>query len=379
MTSAHGKYLTLALSVGFALGISCFSVVGAPLYSVRDLGPMGRQSNPGNLNELGHVVFWTSPIHDGRSDSPPGKAFLFDGRSAMELPSLGGRNNWAIDINEQGAIVGGVSLPDEFTLRPALFRNGDLHLLDHLGNELFAVAINDRDQVVGKFAENNTTHPFFLDPNVGFVDLGAFGDISGAVDINNSGMILAYAYYNDRLVYANGIPYVTVETLILDRGTVTPTSHLGGHGTLGFSINEKGQVVGESIYGDNRRENHAYLFDLERGIIDLGVPGESSTAFDVNDLSVVVGQAYDYEGNASEAFIYDAEHGRRFLNELIPGGPLLRSAHAINNRGQILAQGYVTGDHYLLHTFLLTPTPEPGSLLTALIAVAPTLLWRRRR
>jgi hypothetical protein len=98
-------------------------------------------------------------------------------------------------------------------------------------------------------------------------------------------------------------------------------------------------------------------------------------ASDINNLGQVVGQS-----NYGRASLWDAEGDVRDLNGLLDA-PLpehwsLTDAVAINDAGQILARGVWSPDDQtrpVEHAFLLTPVPEPGWGLLAVIAGAALL------
>ena len=82
------------------------------------------------------------------------------------------------------------------------------------------------------------------------------------------------------------------------------------------------------------------------------------------------GQVTGYFGTNSNriAFLYDAAHGMVDLNSLIDpsSGWNLSEDDAINDRGQITGYGY----HFGVGTaFLLTPVPEPGTVILAVLGV----------
>jgi probable HAF family extracellular repeat protein len=133
-------------------------------------------------------------------------------------------------------------------------------------------------------------------------------------------------------------------------------------GTLGASrsyasaINDKGQVVGYSnLAGD--QNNRAFLYK-DGKMTDLGtLGGTSSEAKGINESGQVVGWSDNSSGPAY-GFIYDSTNGMKDLNSLIPAdsGWTISSATAINNYGQIAANGYKDGGGQ--HALLLTPTSD---------------------
>jgi probable HAF family extracellular repeat protein len=107
---------------------------------------------------------------------------------------------------------------------------------------------------------------------------------------------------------------------------------------------------------------------------DLGVlpGGNSSRAFDINDLGYVVGSSTSSSGD-DHAFIWTKQAGMTDLNSAASAGlgVVFMEAHAINSTGEILVMGKATpepsgGITLLEHqdcapappsTFLLIPAP----------------------
>lgn len=92
---------------------------------------------------------------------------------------------------------------------------------------------------------------------------------------------------------------------------------------------------------------------------DLGTPGgQSSNAFGINEVGLIVGETLPQGGGLNHAFI--CESGTmQDLNVLIPpaGGRVLGEAQAaINLSGQIVGFGFLNGDR---RAFLLDPVGGP--------------------
>lgn len=75
-------------------------------FSIRDLGMSNHSSTPGAVNDLGQAVFWTRPNNNDAIDSTESIVY-YDGVANTTLPTLGGRSNFAIDININGVAVEG--------------------------------------------------------------------------------------------------------------------------------------------------------------------------------------------------------------------------------------------------------------------------------
>jgi probable HAF family extracellular repeat protein len=117
-----------------------------------------------------------------------------------------------------------------------------------------------------------------------------------------------------------------------------------------------GEVVGDAnLPGD--ATSHAFLHSHGQ-MIDLGSLGGSagfSEALAVNDPGLIVGFSTiaPSPGGPTVAFLFDG-FSMLNLNDLIPtnSGWTLLAATGINNRGQIVGNGFHGGEQ---RTFLLTP------------------------
>jgi probable HAF family extracellular repeat protein len=150
---------------------------------------------------------------------------------------------------------------------------------------------------------------------------------------------------------------------------------LGGHTSNGYDINDLGQIVGDSSLANG--EMHAFVWDAVNGMRDLGTSGLQSMANHINNQGIIVGAVEVTPGN-HRAAVFDEEAGHELLQNLIPantGWERLNYATDINDLGQIVGTGVLNGQN---RAFLLTPIPEPSTLLL-LIAYALQLLRRSPR
>jgi probable HAF family extracellular repeat protein len=203
--------------------------------------------------------------------------------------------------------------------------------------------------------------------------------------INNKGEVTGAA------LLANPAPF---HAFLYDSKTMIDLGTLGGRDSVGEAINAKGHVTGNSdttIQNGFSRQN-AFLYNGTK-MIDLGtLGGLSSTGYAINNSDEVVGTSTTANGR-SDAFLYSK--GTMFdLNSLISRtDPLhdaiwLGEATGINNRGQIVADGYYTSGPLSgeSHAFLLNPAPLQGTplppawtmMLTGLGALG-LLGWRRKQ
>jgi probable HAF family extracellular repeat protein len=273
-------------------------------------------------------------------------AFLWHNGVMTPLPTLGGNNGEAGQINNRGEIAGNAEnstmdstspTPKVQVLqeKPVIWRNGEIKELDTFRGDPdgWAFGINDNGQVVGA---------------------------SGICSILNQ----------DTVVYI-----LSRHALLWGNGTVTDLGSLGGNGTFGpgnvaLELNNQSQVVGASDLKPSDMQAsdpevdtnyHAFLWTRETGMQDLhtlpGVgtplPDADSVGLGINDQGQVVGTSFDASGNP-RAFLWQ-DGAMIDLNTVIPtDSPLyLLFAHGINSRGEIIGFGAdSTGD---IHAFLATP------------------------
>ena len=273
-----------------------------------DLGalPGGNNSSIANwINDQGAVVGMSN---NGVIDPLPGfpefSAVLWQGGRILELGTLGGNVSFANAINNQGQVVGGAlnSIPDgdatglQFNpfpvatqFRAFLWQNGVMRDLGTLGsgNDAVALFVNDRGQVAG-------------------------------------------LSYTDTVLNADGIP--TLDPFFWENGRMVDIGTLGG--TLGtpFHMNSRGQVVGNSnVAGD--QTSHAFLWDKEKGLKDLGtLPGRSvSLAIWINEAGEIVG--LDDFFNGGHGILW--KNGKTIDLGTLPGD-CSSEAVSINSQGQIV-------------------------------------------
>ena len=140
---------------------------------------------------------------------------------------------------------------------------------------------------------------------------------------------------------------------VIDLGTLNNYGESEAKG-----INNLGQVVGNSSFRidlKEKKEKHAFLWDSDRGMQDLGsLTPYNSYALDINDAGQVVGYSKERVYYRGIAFLWDAKNGLQNLNKLIRPHSrwMLSRAYDINENGWIVGRGSLNGK---VHAFLLTP------------------------
>jgi probable HAF family extracellular repeat protein len=278
-----------------------------------------------------------------------------------ELPVLQNPNNscqptW---INDRNVVVGACEngLIDPLANFPeidaAVWKHGQIIDIGTLGgNASAAAAVNNRGQVTGN-AYNTIPDPFFgtLGPaNVfwafGVTQMHAFlwqdegpmqdlGTLGGPDSIgefaNDRGQVAGVSFTSFVANPSTGIP--TQDPFLWDDGEMIDLGTLGGTAGWPWSLNNRGQVTGQSNLAD---DVHFHAFLWTRGVLkDLGtLGGDNSSARWINDAGEVVGRATLYPGLINR-------HGFLWKNGVmidlgIPAGDTCGTAYAINSSGQIV-------------------------------------------
>ncbi len=341
-------------------------VCSAASYSVVDLGTLGGTFGVAlGLNAKGQVT--------GQATTLAGAvhAFFYDG-TMHDLGTFGGSGSAGNGINASGQIAGSAQTVGN-AARHAFFYDGTMHQLGTFGGQNSeALGINASGQMTGFADAGNGNHAFLYDAIHGMVDLNTL--ISPSLGwlllrgsaINDLGQITG-----EGLIGGQTHAFVFDGT-VHDLGTV---SGVGSPSSRGYAINASGQATGSS-------NDRVFLYDGTMHILG-GLGGGAASGYGINANGQVTGGSYISSGSTPtlHAFVYDAAHGMVDLNSLVSplSGLVLESGGAINDAGQIAGAASI-GEEF--HAFLLTPVPEPSSLVLcslAFCAVAAYLSCRRLR
>jgi probable HAF family extracellular repeat protein len=274
---------------------------------------------------------------DGMNGFPGAfRATLWVNRRPRDLGTLGGSESRANAINESGKIVGEAQRSDG-GLRPFLWTNGVMRDLGTLpgGQGGSAQAINSAGVVVG-WAWNaaGDQHAFKWHRGV-MTDLGTLGGAySAAFGINSFGHIVGVA--ENAFGVFRAVLWKDGKKIVLPQ---LGSRHSGAHpDNEAHAINDDGQIVGYS----RNRHGHQRAVLWENGTIrELGVlPGDlGSFAADINGAGRVVGHSHcggfgcALPDEGSLAFLWNGQ-----MRNLGAKAPKPNNAWGINRDGDVVGR-----------------------------------------
>jgi probable HAF family extracellular repeat protein len=135
------------------------------------------------------------------------------------------------------------------------------------GTNSFACGINDRAEITGHSTIVAGPEHAFLWRDRTMTDLGTLPnhDSSRGRGINSAGQVAGD-------VFLSTVP--GFDAVLWDDDDIIPLGTLGGAHGIALAINQRGQVTGAARTPTN--EFHAYLWEEESGMIDLGaLPGDT--------------------------------------------------------------------------------------------------------
>ncbi|NHZ96743.1 HAF repeat-containing PEP-CTERM protein [Massilia sp. CCM 8734] len=319
----------------------------------------------------------------------------------------------AFSINNAGTVLG---LAQRNQAQAVLWEQGTARYLSHDPQSYgsYGLALNHAGDVAGY---NFYPHGILAATRwtaAGIESVPVSNDYSQATDINAHGVTVANGLggYVETSVSWDGV----TTTKLLPFSTVyndVPPGWPFSPGTTAQALNDLGQVVGWGATADHKQ--HAALWNNGQ-IVDLHGGGTGSAAKDINNAGQIVINTYfgedvraglwqngalSYLGEHSEGNGMNAlgavvgwagvgegaqhavlwQDGMEFdLNAQIVGERFgftyLEKAYGINDHGQIVGRGLTAdGSH---QAFLLSPVPEPGAWLMLAVGLGIVVRVKRR-
>lgn len=386
------KKTTLAISVGFALGIGVTHTANAynTLNILGNLGSETSNTRPNAVNDFGQVV--------GSSNQ---SAVIWYDTIAKPLYGTGLVWTSASGINNLGQVSGTGTTPRtqyyQGTQKVFLWEKNKPTVI--MGDGRTYGGINDKGQVVGDTAERaqhatlwNGTTPTILDPTT-INPNSTFPKGTYAFDINDAGQVLGMN--------------TSDQSVIWDGATTTVLNGLFGYrdgSTNARAINNLGQVVGNSFWdNDSSYISQAILWDgsspkVLQGLskttpVLSGMSGNDSHATDINDKGLVIGVSNDdFRGYGRQQAVLWSGTSVINLNSLVDPslGLWLNNAIAINNNGLIVGTAIDSMGRTVAYKLSVAdmqlspaigfaaPVPEP-STYAMLLAGMGMIGWTARR
>jgi probable HAF family extracellular repeat protein len=369
-----------ALVLGVALTWSGYSQ--AQTYSVTQLNGMPADAMVTAINSAGQIT-GSYATAGGAPD-----AFLYSNGTFQDLGTFPGfDSSFGQSINAMGQVTGYYRNATTGAESAFLYSNGTMQNLGTLLGLTASTAygINAVGQVTGSASTNGggAAATAFIYGNGSIQNLGTLPGFpsSAGESINAAGQVAGVV-----LDATNGIEHA----FLYSNGTMKDLGTLGGinSNSAALSINSAGEVTGASYTAGG--VEHAFLYS-DGALQDLGtLPGfTSSVGQSINTAGQVVGQAFYFQrvGSSTQLFSHaflDNDGQMVDLNSLLSASDAslytLTSGVAINDSGQILADGY-NDSHLYSYDYLLTPTvplPESAWLLLSGIAGLGVMTRRRR-
>jgi probable HAF family extracellular repeat protein len=305
-----------------------------PAYLVTDLGPGTATA----INSSGEVA-----VNDN------GQAYLYSqGSLTPPLGTLGGSYSNAFAVNDNGQVAGESTASDG--AYHAFLYNGAMTDLG-AGDYSYAYGINNAGQTVGQ--ANNEA---FLYSGGSITYLGSLGgDLSEARAVNASGTIAGWAN-------TLGGPE---QAFIYSGGSMRGLGGLpGGNGySNALAINAGGELTGNAV--NNLGNYEAFLYNGTMQGLGTLAGFANSWGIGINDFGEVVGKVSDPYGITQHAMLAVGGTMYDLNNQVVNlGGWSLSEAEGVNDSGAIVGFGTIGG---VQHGFLLTPTPEPSTLVLTLL------------
>ena len=314
-----------------------------------------------------------------------GRAVLGIDGLKIDLGTLGGPNSWMNwgGINDHGEVVGiaETSVPDpngedvckfgtKLTCLPFLWQAGHMRALPTLGgNNGQASDINDHGQIVGTAdtpATDSGCPPFHISSPV----LWQAGKAQAlpTVDDDPDGFVFAINAQGQAAGDSSNCSQTIIHAVSWENGMASPLPDFG-NGSIAQAINDQGEIAG-TVGSSDGSTQFAALWQ-NGTLTNLGtLPGDfAAFASGINNRGQIVGSTFDSKFTWLHGFIWQ-NNTMTDLNTLIPASAHLfvLMANKINEHGQISGMAMVTSGPHAnkeIHAFLATPVEASVGLSVA--------------
>lgn len=325
------------------------------LYRITDLGTLGStHSSAVDINDQGQIVGRSNPASRRIGNG----AFLWANGKMIDISIPGYTNSRPIRIYDPGqVIIEAYGKNGKHAITHFIWQNGGRRELKSPdGNTLRPLAINNKGQIVGMLGAGRGRSGFIMEKSK-IRKLGAFEGMEVMpYDINDKGQIIIQSGSAE-----------SMRSFVLHDGRRTELIAEGFRKKLALRINNDGDIIG-ILFKDDASPEKAGLWRGGKAILLGSLRGEQgwARAYDINNKEQVVGgseinrflpreerDALPMFPYVNHPFIW--ENGKmKDLNNLIPrnSGWTLIVAVAINDKGQIVGSGVHDGKD---RAYLLTP------------------------
>ena len=282
------------------------------------------------------------------------------GQAQFNVVAIKGSSASLTAINNSGQVLANVGTTTSYDVS-VWSRSAGFQDLNLTGMNSGGAAIDAFGDVVGAGDPNNSgiLQAFIWQPATGVQWLGSLGGgLSAASGVNDDGAVVGLSYT------AATTQHAFLWTQAGGMQDLTPAlTSIGG--ATAVAINSYDQVVGY-YFPNGSRNTVGFTWTEQGGLQDLGPAGTLPLA--INDEGTVVGQVPDAQGY-KHAFSWTQSGGMTDLGTL---GGVASSALGINNKGWIVGTSLQKAKNGILHAFLWTPSAGMQDL-TTLAGIAKSL------